>query len=172
MWDILETSPIKTFDLVQVYKKPVLVEQSVMFVFEAPNQSSIWGEKEEVYSHSQRHLFLKHDLSIFKIFFFSLSSIFNISSIEKGSPTYMNDTYAQPPINVKSKTRPWFPSWQFLDIKLVPLVEKKKLKKKDLLLSTFLLWYTLKLFFYSPSPGVTVLVTLSFYFNRHNFFCD
>lgn len=70
MWDILETSPIKTFDLVQVYKKPVLVEQSVMFVFEAPNQSSIWGEKEEVYSHSQRHLFLKHDLSILKFFFF------------------------------------------------------------------------------------------------------
>ncbi len=64
---------------------------------------------------------------------FFLSSIFNLSSIEKGSPTYMNDTSAQPPISVKSKTRAWFPSWQFLDIQLVPLsplVEKKRKEKK------------------------------------------
>lgn len=70
MWDILETSPIKTFDLVQVYKKTSTCRAISDVCFEAPNQSSIWGEKEEVYSHSQRHLFLKHDLSIFKIFFF------------------------------------------------------------------------------------------------------
>ena len=41
--------PNKEFWLGTSLKKPVLVEQSVMFVFEAPNQSSIWGEKKKKY---------------------------------------------------------------------------------------------------------------------------